>query len=332
MPEKIAVFGCGIDLSNEIHKLKEEYEIVCIFDNNPVLHGKEKHGFKVSEPLEISNYEFDSIKICSLANTTKIRTQILDLGIPEEKIMPTPLWNEKNLAKWTHLKNERKTNRVFILGNGPSLTQDDLNLLHEKKEKSFAFNKIYLAFDECDFRPTYYMVEDPLVAQNNCDIIDSLVGFPKFYPEYLLRTLKTSEDVLVFGQNLPNANNEVATKPTSELTNFGWGSAVTCTAIQVAIYLGYSKIHLLGVDFNFEWSGEKVSEKNVLIGQGETNHFHKDYRPAGEKWNVPKMDITKSHYLMLREFAETMGVEIINSTRGGKLEVFQRIPLEEVLS
>jgi len=332
VPEKIAVFGCGIDLSNEIHKLKEEYEIVCIFDNNPVLHGKEKHGFKVSEPQEISNYEFDSIKICSLANTTKIRTQILDLGIPEEKIMPTPLWNEKNFEKWTRLRTERKSNRVFILGNGPSLTQEDLSLLHAKNEKSFAFNKIYLAFDEGDFRPTYYMVEDPLVAHNNCDIIDSLLGFPKFYPEYLLRTLKTSEEVLVFGQNLPNANNEVATKPTSEITNFGWGSSVTCTAIQVAIFLGYSKIHLLGVDFNFEWRDKKISEKKVLIGHGELNHFHKDYRPVGEKWNVPKMDITDSHYRMLKEFSEKMGVEIINSTRGGKLEVFQRIPLEEVLS
>jgi len=332
VPEKIAVFGCGSDLSKEIQKLNEEYEIVCVFDNNPVLHGKEKHGFKVSEPQEISNYEFDSIKICSLANTTKIRAQILDLGVPEEKIMPTPLWSEKNLAKWTHLRNERKTNRVFILGNGPSLTQDDLNLLHEKKEKSFAFNKIYLAFEEGDFRPTYYMVEDPLVAQNNSDRIDSLLGFPKFYPEHLLRTLKLSEEVLIFGHNLPNANNEVATKPTSEPTGFGWGSTVTCTAIQAAIYLGFSKIHLLGVDFNFEWSGEKVSEKNVLIGQGETNHFHKDYRPAGEKWNVPKMDITESHYLMLQEFAERMGVEIINSTRGGKLEVFPRVSLEQALA
>jgi hypothetical protein len=35
---------------------------------------------------------------------------------------------------------------------------------------------------------------------------------------------------------------------------------------------------------------------------------------------------------MLKRFSEKIGVEIINSTRGGKLEVFQRIALEEVLS
>ena len=101
--------------------------------------------------------------------------------------------------------------------------------------------------------------------------------------------------------------------------------------ILAAIFMGYSQIHLLGVDFNFEWSGENVSKKNVLIGKGEMNHFHKDYRPIGEKWSVPKMNISGSQYVMLKEFATSMGVKIINSSRGGKLEVFDRIPLEKVL-
>ncbi len=332
VPLKIAVFGCGSDFSKEIQKLKEEYEIVCIFDNNPALHGKEKHGFKVSKPQEISNYNFDLLKICSLSNTTRIREQILELGIPEKSIMSTPLWSQKNLEKWTRLKTARKKNRVFIIGNGPSLTEDDLCLLHEKKEDSFAFNKIYLIFEESNFRPTYYMVEDTLVAENNAEKIDSLIGFHKFYPEHLLRTLKLSEEVLLFGLNLPDSNNEVATLPTHEPTDFGWGSSVTCTAIQAAIFMGYSQIHLLGVDFNFEWSGENISNKNVLIGKGEKNHFHKDYRPIGEKWNVPKMNISGSQYVMLKEFAKNMGINIINSTRGGELEVFDRTPLEKVLN
>ena len=332
MPSKLAIFGCGSDLSTNIEKLKKEFEIVGVFDNNSELHGKEKHGFKISNPEKILTFNFETLKICSLANTTKIRAQVIDLGVPEEKIIPTPLWCDRNLAKWTKLRNERNRERVFIIGNGPSLTLEDLNLLHLNNEACFAFNKIYLAFEESDFRPTYYMVEDTLVAKNNARKIDALHGFPKFYPEHLLRTLMMSNDVLIFGQNLPNANYEMATEPSSEPTDFGWGSTVTCTAIQAAIYLGFSKIHLLGVDFNFEWSGEKVSEKNVLIGQGETNHFHKDYRPAGEKWNAPKMDITESHYILLQEFAARIGVEIINSTRGGKLEVFPRVSLEQALA
>ena len=268
MPGKLAIFGCGSDLSTNIEKLKREFEIVGIFDNNSALHGKEKHGFKISKPQKILTFDFEILKICSLANTTKIRTQVIDLGVPEEKIMPTPLWCDQNFAKWTKLRNERNRERVFIIGNGPSLTLEDLNLLHKNNEACFAFNKIYLAFEESDFRPTYYMVEDTLVAKNNARKIDALHGFPKFYPEHLLRTLMMSNDVLIFGQNLPNLNKEVATTPSSCPTDFGWGATVTCTAIQAAFYLGFSKIYLLGVDFNFDLSSQESDENGVLIGQG----------------------------------------------------------------
>lgn len=332
MPKKLAVFGCGSDLSTNIEQLKKEFEIVAIFDNNAMLHGEEKYGFEISRPQKILSFDFDVLKICSLANSTKIRTQVIDLGVPEEKIMPTALWCDQNFSKWSKLRSQRKRERAFIIGNGPSLTLEDLKLLHLNNESCFAFNKIYLAFEESNFRPTYYIVEDTLVAQNNAQKIDALSGFPKFYPEHLLRTLKISNDVLVFGHNLPNPNKEIATRPSSCPKNFGWGASVTCTAIQAAFYLGFSKIHLLGVDFNFDLPKQECDQNGVLTGQGEINHFHKDYRPCGEKWNVPKMDITSSHYLMLLEFADKMGIEIINSTRGGKLEIFPRVSLERALA
>lgn len=331
MPSKLAIFGCGSDLSIKIEKLKREFEIVGIFDNNSALHGREKYGFKISNPEKILTIDFEILKLCSLANTTKIRTQVIDLGVPEEKIMPTPLWCDQNFANWTKLRNERNRERVFIIGNGPSLTLEDLNLLHMNNEACFAFNKIYLAFQESDFRPTYYMVEDTLVAKNNARKIDALSGFPKFYPEHLLRTLMMSNDVLVFGQNLPNPNKEVATTPSNCPKDFGWGSSVTCTAIQAAFYLGFSKIYLLGVDFNFDLPRRNNDETGVLIGKGESNHFHKDYRLKGEKWNAPKMQITEAHYRMLKDLAERRNIEIYNCTKGGNLNVFPRVPLELVL-
>ena len=70
------------------------------------------------------------------------------------------------------LKNIHKGKRAFILGNGPSLEIEDLDKL--KNEITFASNKIYLAFDQTDWRPTYYCVEDLIVAQNNSDIISKL--------------------------------------------------------------------------------------------------------------------------------------------------------------
>ena len=116
-------------------------------------------------------------------------------------------------------------------------------------------------------------------------------------PEHL-RTLMMS-DVLIFGQNLPNLN-KVATTPSS-CPRLWLGCYCNLYNNQQLFYLGFSKIYLLGVDFNFDLSSQESDENGVLIGQGESNHFHKDYRPNGEKWNDPKMQITEAHYRMLEK-------------------------------
>ena len=174
---KIIVFGVGTDFYSQVMRLKKEYDIICICDNNTDLHKKKILGFRVITPTTITEYQFDFIKICSLAHTTAIRNQILNLGIPESKILPTPLWCTANSQNWERLKNETKKNRVFNVGNGPSLNIDDLSSLHESQEQSFAFNKIYLAFDQTDYRPSFYMVEDLLVIQNIKEISGGKIEF-----------------------------------------------------------------------------------------------------------------------------------------------------------
>ena len=70
------------------------------------------------------------------------------------------------------LKDIHKGGRGFIIGTGPSLQIEDLDLL--KNEVTFACNKIYLAFNQTEWRPTYYSVLDILVAEHNANIIDQL--------------------------------------------------------------------------------------------------------------------------------------------------------------
>ena len=63
--------------------------------------------------------------------------------------------DHKKLKK---LKNKYEGMRCFIIGNGPSLTIDDLELL--EKEHCFAFNRIYETYDKTKWRPEFYMVLD----------------------------------------------------------------------------------------------------------------------------------------------------------------------------
>ena len=82
------------------------------------------------------------------------------------------------------------------------------------------------------------------------------------------------------------------------------------------------------------WKLQMKPKRNerVLVGNGEVNHFHKDYRLPGEKWNTPHMEITQNHYKMIEQLAKELNVKVFNATRGGKLETFERIRLEAVLS
>ena len=66
------------------------------------------------------------------------------------------LFNKDLISKsedyWLKNKNLHKGKRGFIIGNGPSLKINDLDM--PKNDISIASNKIYLAFNQTKWRPT----------------------------------------------------------------------------------------------------------------------------------------------------------------------------------
>ena len=81
------------------------------------------------------------------------------------------------------LKNRYAGKRCFVIGNGPSLTKEDLELL--RNEVTFASNRIYKMFDKTDWRPTFYAVFDESVASDR-DVIKNANLFDcegKFFRE-----------------------------------------------------------------------------------------------------------------------------------------------------
>ena len=79
---------------------------------------------------------------------------------------------KRNDERLLALKDIHRGKRGFIIGNGPSLTVADLEKL--KNEITFASNRIYLAFDETNWRPTYYNMCDVVVGRENKDIVKKL--------------------------------------------------------------------------------------------------------------------------------------------------------------
>ena len=64
--------------------------------------------------------------------------------------------------------------RCFIIGNGPSLTIDDLNTLKAHNEICIASNSIYNLYDKTEWRPNIYTVHDFQEIKRTYKIISTL--------------------------------------------------------------------------------------------------------------------------------------------------------------
>jgi hypothetical protein len=78
------------------------------------------------------------------------------------------------------LRGSAAGERCFVIGNGPSLTTSDLDLL--RGELAIASNGIFLAYSQTEFRPTYYLVEDTLVAEDRAGEIAEIRGSTQVLP------------------------------------------------------------------------------------------------------------------------------------------------------
>lgn len=320
------LFGAGAAARRFLDEALAWGEVVAFCDNDPRKWGSRLHGLPVVAPDEIGSLAWDEVVI-SCTSTYPVYRQLLDLGVPEDRIR-APLLSGSNRRRWSSLRDQHRGERIFIIGNGPSLSLADLDLLHARRELGFAFNKIYLAFDRTPFRPTYYLVEDDLVARNCRDRIRQLRGFTKFFPDFLLPTLGPPDDecVLFSFHVQPPGRFEPAFSLEPLLVHSGY----TCTysALQLALWMGCNRIILIGVDFHFALAPTDAEGRHV--DHGERNHFLPEYRQNGERWNAPYLEQTRRAYELARSVASERNVEILNATRGGKLEVFPRVPFDEL--
>lgn len=238
------------------------------------------------------------------------------------------LYNGENGDILKSFKDKYKGQRCFIIGNGPSLNIDDLNKL--KGEITFAFNRIYYIFDKTDWRPSYYLTEDTKIIQQSLDEINNL------NLDYIL-----TPDIIDFDYNMKISNaiyfKQIMEKFNDDLPQFSdnfyektyWGGTVTYTAIQMAVYMGFKEIYLIGVDHNFSMYEDK--DGNIIRDNTVKDYFCDNYNEDKEKLEIPNLDDSTKAYIAARKYCDKNNIKIYNATRGGKLEVFERVSFDEIL-
>lgn len=95
------------------------------------------------------------------------------------------------------LRGMYRGQRCFLMGNGPSLNNMDLDLL--ENEIVWGSNRCYLLFDRIRWRPRFYTAVDTLVVPDNMreinqlskELPDSLFFYPvEFHYEGILNSRK----------------------------------------------------------------------------------------------------------------------------------------------
>lgn len=220
--------------------------------------------------------------------------------------------------------------RCFIIGNGPSLNRIDIEKL--RGEICFGVNSIFLMTQTNGFRPTYYVVEDNLVFKENRAEIDSYDGVTKILPRDYAQQLVCRDDCYVFDMDVSfynrrdMANFAVPQFNTKALPVFFCGQSVTYINFQLAYYMGFTEVILVGMDFNYVKPDDHDQHGNHILSQGDDpNHFHKDYFGKGKTWKDPRLGRVLRSYVRAKFEYESIGRRIVNATPGGELELFSRV-------
>ena len=217
------------------------------------------------------------------------------------------------------LKDRHKGQRCFIIGNGPSLRNTDLTLL--KNEITFGLNRIYLLFGQMGFTTSYFVSINRLVIEQCAqDIIE--IKCPKFINWHCRDLISFTPDMM-FIRCRPEAAFH------TDITRGVWGGAtVTYATMQIAYYMGFDKVILVGVDHSFTTEGKPHA---MVVSQGDDpNHFDPQYFGKGFRWELPNLELSEQAYRMAKFHFERTGREIVDATISGKLQVFPKVDYQSL--
>ena len=216
-------------------------------------------------------------------------------------------------------KDRHAGERCVIVCNGPSL--NDMNLSFLKNEIVIGLNKIFLGFTKFNFYPRYYVAVNKKVIEQSISEIRSLTSVKflsdrvrdVFVENSLTNILKTEHYQDDFSLDISDGLQE--------------GYTVTYAALQIAFYLGFQTVIIIGMDHRFKFEGAPNEEK-LLTGK-DVNHFASSYF-ADKKWDNPDLVNSERYYNIAKKVFEEDGREIIDATINGACTVFPKAKYTEL--
>ena len=228
--------------------------------------------------------------------------------------------SRKRIKAW---KDRFLGQKAVILCNGPSLNEVNFEDLAASGTFTFGLNKINLLFKRTDFRPSVIVAVNPHVIEQNAEFYNK-TNIPLFLDSGGKKWVRFNKNVHFLHSA---GSGESFAKDCSISVN--QGHTVTYVAMQLAFYMGFKEVALVGCDHSFATKGP--ANKTVIAGERDLSHFDPNYFAGGVKWQLPDITASELHYEVARDTFERHDRKIVNCTEGGRLEVFERKLLEEFL-
>lgn len=238
--------------------------------------------------------------------------------------------------------NIHQGERLFIIGNGPSIKNTDLKKINNAKK--MAVSNFYLHNDYKIVNPDYYcfaqftytsIFNEEIGARWLTDVGNNS-GFPQFFFNISEKNLIDQCDsfkgkkinYMYLDKINPDYYDEI------DITNkIMCGQSVTIDCLQLAIYMGFKEVYLVGVehseilskqyDYFYERRRSVTGDKDMYASDNGNviTKFSTQLRTRYYLWE---------QYKRVKKIAKAKGVTIYNATKGGLLDVFERVDYNEL--
>lgn len=239
---------------------------------------------------------------------------------PEERLLKKKHLTDENKQKLLALKNIHKGKRCFIVGSAPSLNL--LDLTHLNNEYTFTVNRGYMLQSKGLMHSTYHIISDKETFKDKDSCYQNLQNFSNILFCYAgMNKPEINIETYYFDYiNPKNFKNEYITfceNLTSPLIMY---DSVIHFGIQIAYYMGFTEIYLIGVDLDFA-----------------QNKGHAYKETAEETIRQQEHSIKMAQFMLegikkCGEFLTLKNVNLINASPKGIVDCIERRNFEEIFS
>lgn len=237
-------------------------------------------------------------------------------------------------------RNKHKGQRVFLIGNGPSLGETDLDLI--KGEISFAMNRVSMLYDKFDWRPTYYLFsstnvrpdkpwakqwQDSVIRAASDEKTTSFIA--RIFKDHVDRGTGDLDSVKWFdslSETKPAADGSISKNCFSRdvVQRIDKSGTTMNLALQLVYHMGFSEVVFLGADLG--WKLDKGTST-------DPNHFDKSYTADISKPEKTNNQMRNIHSLALRNFTDSQKeTKFYNASKKTVLDVYPIIDFEKYMA